>query len=450
MILDRPGSLKCLLSALLMWCFIWNPVFSQELKPVELKPALPEGEAVLATDSDEYILGAGDVLSMIDMTASADGKPVQTTAPVLPDGTASIYPIGLIKAGGKTLRVLTEEVRQRYSSVARSPDFIIGIAHLRPVEVYVVGEVINPGLYRSEIDSGSRQIMLSATPFSGPGVQPAPKAPSGSSILDFLAPFSPVAAAGAAAAGVGAAPLAAQPRPNRNLGGDVAKIQAPTTMTTITAIQLAGGVKETADIRHVQVRHRNKVTKEVDLWSILVEGDAGADQLLAAGDVVVVPKGSTQFKAEALGLTASQSRVVKVFGGVKSPGIYELSPQDDVLSVISRAGGFTETAIQSKVWLSRKMPDGKQRHLKVSIRKSMKHHDVQGRSPLASGDIVEVRESMVKKVAPRALTIGATFFSAFMILYLSRRIVDQSQPQQVGGGGITQTNGGPLGLPSVF
>lgn len=428
------------------------PVNAQpQLQPVELKPALPEGEAQLDLESEEYTLGPGDTITMTDMTASVDGRPNLSSAVVLPDGTASLYPVGLIRVAGKTLRTLTEEVRLRYAAVAKSPDFVLGISDTRPVEVYVLGEVVNPGRYRSDKDRGDGQLVLSATPFASQNIQAEGAAqPRRSQALDFLLPFSPVAAAAGAAAGVGTIRNRTPAPAQRNrFGGDSARILTPTTLTASTALQLAGGVRETADIRHIQVRRRRQPPLTVNLWALLVEGDASQDVILKPDDVVLVPKGTGTFQAEALGLNASQSRVVKVFGQVRTPGIYELGPQDDVLSIISRAGGFTETAVQRKVILSRKTPSGQSTTLKVSIRKSMRRHDYVGRQPLASGDIVEVKESIIKKVAPRTLTIAATFLSAFMILYASRRIVDRSQPQQVSGS-VNLNNAGPLGLPSVF
>ncbi len=416
-----------------------------QLPPVELRPALLDAE----NEAEEYRLGPGDILSITDMTPSTDGHPVTSTAQVLPDGTASIFPIGLMRVAGKTLRALTEDARQRYLAIAKSPDFVIGLAQTRPVEVYILGEVVNPGRYRGDGDRGDSPLTLSAVPFSGAGDTNQTATPHKSKVLDYLLPFSPAAAVIGAATSSASAPVPVAQ--GKRYGGNTARILTPTTLTAITALQLAGGVKETADIRHIVVRRRGQSALSVDLWAVLVDGDASRDIVLKPDDVVVVPKGNTPFQAEALGLTASQSRVVRVFGGIRQPGIYELSPQDDVLSIISRAGGFTPAAVQGKVWLSRKLANGQVRTQKVSIPRSMKHYDYVGRSPLASGDIVEVKESIVKKVAPTGLTIGATFLSAFMILYFSRRIVDKSQPnQQQSSGTLTQTNGGPLGLPSVF
>lgn len=427
------------------------PVCAQpQLPSVDLKSTLPEGNPTLDLNSDEYTLGPGDVLSITDVTSSIDGRPVTSTSVVLPDGTASVYPIGLVRVRGKTLRTLTEEVRLRYQAIAKDPEFILGLSQTRPVEVYVLGEVVNPGRYRGDKDrgDGSGQLLLSAVPFAGPSGQTTPTPRQKSNALDFLLPFSPVGAALGAAVGAGSTPAAPQAS-GRTRYSDSARVLAPTTLTCITALQLAGGVKESADIRHVQVRRKGQPPVEVDLMGLLVDGNASNDVVLKPDDVVLVPKGSVPFQAEQLGLVASQSRVVRVFGGVRVPGIYELAPQDDVLSIVSRAGGFTETAVTRKVWLSRRMGNGRTLTSGVSIRRSMKNPDYVGRKPLVSGDVVEVKESLVKKTAPRALTIAGAFMSAFLILYFSRRIVDKSQPQQ-SSSTLTQNNAGPLGLPSVF
>lgn len=366
-------------------------------------PGSPEEELLRepTPSMDSYVLGPGDQIAVIDSSVLQDGQPLVSYANILPDGTTSIYPIGIITAAGKTLQQLTEEINQKSQSVIKSPQFVIALARARLTNIYVLGSVLNPGRYRN-----------------------SPAAATGGA-----------RAAGTAAPANGYAPRFSESgrfTGTQLTGGIAVNTAAPTNndlLTVLTAIQLAGGVRETADIRRIQVRHGKGATaKTVDLWKLLIEGAEDQDILLQDGDVVFIPTGGNAFDAELLGQASDQNRPVRVFGAIKTPGIYNLGPHDDMLSIIARAGGFTSTAQTHSVVLSRIDRDGKIETRRVSIPKSMKNGQYIGRVPVRPGDIVDVKTSHLKEALPRTALVAGTFMSAFMILYLSRIIVDNSQP----------------------
>lgn len=395
---------KCLFSLRRFWlvafciyvCAPLLPVVAQE-PPVRLLPPLNESAPAPQSEVEgDYILQAGDEITVMDPSIGSDTGPYTTVVPVLPDGTVSIYPVGVLVAKGKTILQLNNEVKARAAEFVVNPALVLSLSRMRPVDVYVLGNVSNPGLYSVQGDRTTGQTQtVSSLP--GPAV-PLPGRLTGGP-LTFLG---------------------ATPAPVRGF--------SPSSLTVLTAIQMAGGVRENADIRHVVVRRNNTQPRTIDLWAMIAEGDASQDFVLRGGDVIVVPRGGADFDAELLGAAANRKRAVRIFGAIKQPGIYELTPRDDLISIISRAGGFTDTAITTQAILSRQDRDGQVKTFKLSVKKSVRDGKYTGRAPVMPGDVVEIRDSFIKKTAPRTLTIAATFMSAFFILYFSRVIVDRSQP----------------------
>lgn len=97
--------------------------------------------------------------------------------------------------------------------------------------------------------------------------------------------------------------------------------------TSVDALSLAGGIMKTGSLRDIKV-YRGEETIELDLYSILLGDQQGADFSLMEGDRVHV---------------SSMGRVIAVGGWVKRPGIYELSGAKTRMltkDVIDLAGGF--------------------------------------------------------------------------------------------------------------
>lgn len=402
------GQSLALLVAVILCC---APVWAQpgtETQPPVQRLLPPSGDASDSTANgtsspllagkveDEYLLQPGDEISVMDPSMTTDAGPFTTVVPVLPDGTVSVYPVGVIMAKGKTVKQLTEEVRVKAAELILNPAIVISLSRMRPIEVYVLGNVTNPGLYTVEADRGSRE-RLASSQLNTPAIP-----------LQGRFTGGPLTSLNASAAPVRAFPQG--------------------SLTVLTALQMAGGVRENADIRQIVVRRTGMPDKVVDLWAMIAEGDSGQDFVLRAGDVIMVRKGGASFDAELLGAAANRKRAVRIFGAVKNPGIYELTPRDDLISIISRAGGFTETAVKSNVTLSRQDRNGQVQTYKLAIKRSVRDGKSTGRLPVMPGDVVVVRDSIVLRTAPRVLTVAGTFLSAFFILYFSRIIVDQSQP----------------------
>ncbi|CAN5674979.1 hypothetical protein BH10CYA1_BH10CYA1_55190 [soil metagenome] len=315
--------------------------------------------------TQEYVLGPGDVMSITDLS-SDDDKGSTVTAPVLPDGTAVINYAGVIEAAGLSLREINELVNQKAKKWFVNPEIVVNLARQRPNQVYLLGEVTHPGLY---------------TP-SGNGAG---------------------AASGESGGGGGE--------------GNVAPAPATGIFTVSSALEQAGGLKETADIRHIHVtRLHPKQVIDVDLWKLMLDGDVSEDLVLQPGDAIYVPKGGAEFNSNDFGKVVANSHKVRVMGAVKSPGLMMMSGDDDILSVIAKAGGFTDTAIDKYIVLARTNRDGTITYEKVDmkLKHALKNPEAQARVKVKSGDVIVVKDSNAKKLAkfagrsiPQVLINGA-------------------------------------------
>jgi polysaccharide export outer membrane protein len=337
-------------------------------------PAAPAQTRVFkigAGVSQEYILGPGDVLAITD---TSEDKAAVQTVPILPDGTAVTSYTGVIEAAGMTLRLMNALVNQQASKWYVNPHLMVNLAKQRPMQVYLLGEVSHPGLYTAGSDSGMT-------------------APQGG---------NDDASDGDQSGGGGMAGLSA--------GGSA--------MTLTGALQLSGGLKETADVRNVRVtRQAPKQVFQIDLWKLMIDGDVSEDISLQPGDVIYVPKGGAEFDNASLGRTAHQTEKVRMFGAFKNPGLISMDSSDDILSAIAKAGGFAPAAITKYVLLARINRDGTITTEKVPYDKGLKDSHSQLRTKLHAGDLIIAKTSGAKtafqqtgKYVPQMLMMGAMAF----------------------------------------
>lgn len=299
--------------------------------------------------TQEYVLGPGDVMSVTDLS-SDDDKPTATAlAPVLPDGTAVINYCGVIQAAGLSLREMNALVNEKAKKWFVNPEIVINLARQRATQIYLLGEVSHPGLYSP--DGGSKG-GTDASAELGQGESKNSSMPSGASSI----------------------------------------------FTVSSALEMAGGLKDTADIRHIHVtRLHPKQVLDVDLWKLMLDGDVSEDLVLQPGDVVYVPKGGADFNTADFGKVVTNSNKVRVMGAFKSPGLVMMSGDDDILSVIAKAGGLTDNAKNGFVLLARTSRDGSVKYEKVPIGKSaLKNPESRARVKVRPGDILVAKTSMTK------------------------------------------------------
>ncbi|HCH4060360.1 TPA: SLBB domain-containing protein [Vibrio parahaemolyticus] len=155
--------------------------------------------------------------------------------------------------------------------------------------------------------------------------------------------------------------------------GDAYKPGAYTVsaLTTISqAIYYSGGFSESGALRNVQLKRNGQVIRKLDMYDLLLKGDARNDIRLLPGDVVFIG---------ALGNTIS------IDGEVNRPAIYEIKPGETYKQAIQMAGGFTANAYSDQIEVKRYAAIGARDALTLNFSQS---HDQQ--TKVKDGDAVNV------------------------------------------------------------
>ncbi|ENP8342175.1 SLBB domain-containing protein [Vibrio harveyi] len=155
--------------------------------------------------------------------------------------------------------------------------------------------------------------------------------------------------------------------------GDAYKPGAYTVsaLTTISqAIYYSGGFSESGALRNVQLKRNGQVIRKLDMYDLLLKGDARNDIRLLPGDVVFIG---------ALGNTIS------IDGEVNRPAIYEIKPGETYKQAIQMAGGFTANAYSEQIEVKRYAAKGARDALTLNF---SQRHDQQ--TKVKDGDAVNV------------------------------------------------------------
>jgi polysaccharide biosynthesis/export protein len=150
-------------------------------------------------------------------------------------------------------------------------------------------------------------------------------------------------------------------------GGQTVNVNlSPPTVTQ--AIQAAGGIRQTADVRQVVLQRFNRQGRgqavKLNLWSMLTTGDLGQDLVLQEGDRILIPEAAAVNPQEIDTLAnapfSPATIKVSVVGELKSSkNTYDLAPNTTLNQAILLAGGFDPVrANKGSVDLIRLMPNG--------------------------------------------------------------------------------------------
>ncbi|MEE7777763.1 SLBB domain-containing protein, partial [Vibrio parahaemolyticus] len=123
-------------------------------------------------------------------------------------------------------------------------------------------------------------------------------------------------------------------------------------------------------LRNVQLKRNGQVIRKLDMYDLLLKGDARNDIRLLPGDVVFIG---------ALGNTIS------IDGEVNRPAIYEIKPGETYKQAIQMAGGFTANAYSDQIEVKRYAEKGARDALTLNFSQS---HDQQ--TKVKDGDAVNV------------------------------------------------------------
>jgi polysaccharide biosynthesis/export protein len=396
-----------------------QPAFSTPL-PTNPSSAAPGAAAPTVVTDDGYILGPGDRVR-VDIFGLPE---YSSEAQVLGDGSLNIPLIGAVPVQGLSVLRATETLTNRYTKYIKKPNVTISVITARPLKVAIAGEIIRPGAYPVGSDrpltiSGAIQLAGGLRRSADIGQvevrRPQPQGgkeqvlkvdlwqliQSGNTTQDLLLRDgdtvyipaitkvdlaqanqlvnSSLVAQNSAPVKVVVNGEVFRPGPyilasgsqGTSSGGQGTTGQTASTgsrdgIPTLTrAIQTAGGIKDTADIRLIQVTSQTSsgpLITTINFQQLLKSGDTFQDIPLQDGDTITVPVATALSPDEVSDLAAASispaTITVNVVGEVTRPGTIQVPPNTPLNQAILAAGGFNEESSKANVQLVRLNQNG--------------------------------------------------------------------------------------------
>ena len=323
------------------------------------------------SDFDAYILGAGDRLELSFLSpayASLGGS-----FEILNDGSTSLPMISSVVLSGLTVNQANRWLTSLYRRYLRRPDVNLRVAQPRPMQVSVVGQVENPGVY--VLSPGGEGSTVEGKSASIPGLP-----------------------------------------------------------TVVSAIQKAGGITLNANLSDVRLQRKlpgdgsQLRETQLNLASLLQQGDKRQNPFLFDGDTIVITRAPAPPPDEVLELAAAnlspETITVNVVGEVKNPGRQAVRAGTPLIQAILSAGGPTAMrANRNNVELVRINRDGTATLRRYAIDYKQ---GVSGprNPPLREGDTVIVNRSVLASGSDALNTVSQPITGLVNILALWRIIQD--------------------------
>jgi polysaccharide export outer membrane protein len=442
-----------------------SPAIAQGAKPmVSAKPMVNAKPIVIVqpnqnlvpemAEGDGYLLGPGDRVKIDFFNVPEFTGEYQ----VLPNGTVNLPLVGGVPLQGKTLEQSSKTISTRYAAVLQRPTVTVGLLAARPLRIAIAGEVNRPGSYSvpaltpadGNVPSLTRLIQQAegitqaadlrrvqvrrqrAYPNNGDelftvdlwsllqtgDIRQDLRLRDGDSIFIpataeiNLEESRQLAAANFAARNnrplkISVVGEVNRPGPYTLIEGAVGQrdqlinpnlLQVP---SVTRAIQVAGGITQSADVRNIQVRRLTRSGPpqivKLDFWKLLREGDVLQDLALQDGDTIEIPT-ATQLSDRELTQLATSSFspdkiAVNIVGEVKQPGTVSIQPNTPLNQAILAAGGFNNNRAKTKsVTLVRLNPNGTVTKRDISIDFAQGVNE-QTNPALRNNDIVIVKRS---------------------------------------------------------
>ncbi|NEO87285.1 MAG: polysaccharide export protein [Spirulina sp. SIO3F2] len=342
--------------------------------PVGIPPTIPIAPPV-PTAPSEYLLGGGDRLTIDIFEVPQYGGIYQI--PV--DGVLYLPLIGSVPVAGLTVGQATENISSLYSRYLKRPLVTIRLLNTRPPNVFVSGEVKQPGSFTIDLIGGQGD---------NPGVQ-----------------LPTLSAALKAAGGI-------------TLSADIARIQ----------------------VRRRRSQYQGDELITVNLQELIQRGDRTTDLSLRDGDTVFVPMAPTinlreMRKLALLDFAAdvTASRTVAVVGEVRRPGAYNVvgtatvdtgsvglaavgltGGLPTVTAVLQQAGGIKSTADLRNIQVRRLTQTGVEQILTLNLWELLQAGDIAQDTVVQEGDTIIIPKATDLSVA-ELNELASTQFSPSVI-----------------------------------
>ncbi|MCS6814925.1 MAG: SLBB domain-containing protein [Cyanobacteria bacterium] len=430
---------------------------------------MPTANPIAPALVDEgYLLGPGDQLRIDIFNVPEYSGAYQ----VLVDGSLNLPLVGTVPVQGMTLSQASAELAERYSKYLRRPIITLSITGTRPVKLAIAGEVNRPGSYLAGTGTaaGSAEVPTVTRLIQQAGgltqvadvrrVQVRRRRPvnrGGDQVITldlweliregnlrqdivlrdgdsvFIPTVEEVNLAEARQL-----PLSSI-RGTENLPIKVAIIgevsrpgtytlqadeKTPVTSVT-TAIALAGGINQIADIRRIQVRRPTRTGDDkvidVNLWELLAGGDLRQDIPLQEGDTIIVPTAAAltpdEIAKQAVASFSPAEININVVGEVAKPGTIKLPPNTPLNQAVLAAGGFNTRAQTGTVELVRLNPNGTvtRRTIGVDFAQGISEEN---NPPLRNNDTVIVSKSTIAGISDEFNLFFSPITAGFGLLRL--------------------------------
>ncbi|WP_287248466.1 MULTISPECIES: SLBB domain-containing protein [unclassified Moorena] len=400
--------------------------------PTDFTTPVPAVEPVSPVIDQTYTLGAGDLILITIFRVPEFSGQQQVGV----DGSLKLPLVGKLTVDGMTLEEAEIAIAAKYQSELRSPAITVSLLQPRPLQIAISGEIKQPGSYVLPlINNAQFPSLAQAVQLAGGMTQSADlerveirrTQPSG--ITDTITVnLSQLLQAGDLSQNLilrdgdvimiptttevdlaKTAQLAASNLASTEEISDVAVVgevfrpgayrleggQNGTSRPTVSqAIQTAGGIKPSANVREIQVRRPTRDGTEqlinINLWKLLQDGDLSQDLALQKGDTVIIPTATeiTAVEAAQIASTNLSPDVIRVnvAGEVKQPGTVEMPSNTTLNEALLSVGGFNERA-EKIVELIRFNPDGSltRREIEVNFKQGI---DPQTNPLLSQNDII--------------------------------------------------------------
>lgn len=249
--------------------------------------AAPVQAAVAPANDNAYILGPGDGLQLTFLSGSY--SQFGGSFELLSDGSATLPLLGTVVFDGLTISQASSWLQSMYARYLRRPLLNLQVVRQRPLQVSLVGEVENPGLY-------------TLTP--------------------------------------------AESSTTQSGGGS---ISGPPTL--VTAIQKAGGLTLNANLGDIRLQRRMPGSStelretNLNLIALLRTGDKRQNPYLFDGDTIIIGKADNPpDKVVEFGVANFSPASIKVMmvGEVRNPGMIEIPANTPLSKAVLIAGGPNE------------------------------------------------------------------------------------------------------------
>ena len=290
-----------------------------------------------------------------------------------------------------TLNQAGSAIAQRYRSQLQSPIVSVNVVQQRPVQIAISGEIIQPGLYTIVAQGSDYPRLFQALQQAGgltqaadlsevevrrrdiAGQQTTLKVDVLALIKDgdinqnvflqdgdsIVIPSSTTLNTTALTQLAGSNLRANIDRPiNVAIVGEVTQ-PGPYQLggengqaTVVQALQTAGGITPSANLREVQLRRQTRQGGQqvfnINLWELLQSGDISQDLALQQGDTLTVPTASELLIEEVTSLAASSlspgTIQINIIGEVGSPGNLSVESNTSLNEALLTAGGLNRRA----------------------------------------------------------------------------------------------------------